>query len=38
MEGHAILSETMEKSLKAIEWAKEEQKRILREKGEKTKD
>ena len=31
MEGHANLSETMEESLKTIEWAKAEQERLLRE-------
>lgn len=34
MEDHSILSERLEDQLKAIEWAKEEQKRILKEKGE----
>ena len=34
MEEHAILSERLEKQLKAVEWAKAEQKRILKEKGE----
>lgn len=34
MEEHAVLSERLEDQLKAVEWAKKEQKRILREKGE----
>lgn len=34
MEDHAILSERLEDQLKAVEWAKAEQKRILKEKGE----
>ena len=34
MEDHSILSERLEDQLKAIEWAKAEQKRILKEKGE----
>lgn len=34
MEEHAILSERLEDQLKAVEWAKAEQKRILKEKGE----
>ena len=34
MEDHAILSERLEDQLKAIEWAKAEQKKILNEKGE----
>ena len=34
MEEHVILSELLEEQLKAVEWAREEQKRILREKGE----
>lgn len=34
MEDHAILSERLEDQLKAIEWARAEQKRILKEKGE----
>lgn len=34
MEEHIILSERLEDQLKAIEWAKAEQKRILKEKGE----
>ncbi len=34
MEAHAILSERLEDQLKAVEWAKAEQKRILKEKGE----
>lgn len=32
MEEHAILSERLEEQLKAVEWAKAEQKRILAEK------
>lgn len=32
---HAILSERLEDQLKAVEWARAEQKRILKEKGEK---
>ena len=35
MENHAILSERLEDQLKAVEWAKAEQKRLLKEKGEK---
>lgn len=35
MEEHAILSERLEDQLKAIEWAKAEHKRSLKEKGEK---
>lgn len=31
---HVILSERLEEQLKAVEWAKAEQKRLLREKGE----
>lgn len=31
---HAILSERLEEQLKAVEWAKTEQKRLLKEKGE----
>lgn len=31
---YAILSERLEEQLKAVDWAKEEQKRILKEKGE----
>lgn len=34
MKEHAILSERLEEQLKAVEWAKAEQERILREKGE----
>ena len=34
MEEHAILSERLEDQLKAVEWARAEQKKILREKGE----
>ena len=34
MESHTILSERLEDQLKAVEWAKAEQKRILKEKGE----
>lgn len=34
MEKHAILSERLEDQIKAVEWAKAEQKRILKEKGE----
>lgn len=34
MEEHTILSERLEEQLKAVEWAKTEQKRLLREKGE----
>ena len=34
MEEHAILSERLEDQFKAVEWAKAEQKRILKEKGE----
>ena len=34
MEDHVILSERLEDQLKAIEWAKAEQKRLLKEKGE----
>ncbi len=34
MEERIILSERLEEQLKAVEWAKEEQKRILKEKGE----
>lgn len=34
MEDHAILSERLEDQLKAVEWARAEQKRILKEKGE----
>ena len=34
MEEHILLSERYEDQLKAVEWAKAEQARILREKGE----
>lgn len=34
MEERIILSERLEEQLKAVEWAREEQKRILKEKGE----
>lgn len=34
MEQHAILSERLEDQLKAVEWAKAEHKKILKEKGE----
>ncbi|MDE7310725.1 MAG: hypothetical protein K2N87_03735 [Eubacterium sp.] len=34
MEGHTILSERLEEQMKAIEWARTEQKRLLKEKGE----
>lgn len=34
MDDHTILSERLEDQLKAIEWARAEQKRILKEKGE----
>lgn len=34
MSERAILSERLEEQLKAIEWAKEEQERLLKEKGE----
>ena len=34
MEEHAILSERLEDQLKAIEWAKAEQERLLKKKGE----
>ena len=34
MEEHIILSERLEDQLKAVEWARAEQKRILKEKGE----
>ncbi len=34
MEDHAILSERLEEQLKAVEWARTEQKRLLKEKGE----
>lgn len=34
MKEHTILSERLEDQLKAIEWVKEEQKRLLKEKGE----
>lgn len=34
MEEHAILSERLEDQLKAVEWVKMEQKRLLKERGE----
>lgn len=34
MEEHVILSERLEDQLKAVEWAKAEQKRLQKEKGE----
>ena len=34
MEEHAILSECLEDQLKAVEWAKAEHKKILKEKGD----
>jgi hypothetical protein len=34
-EGHIILSERLEDQLKAVEWAREEQKRLQKEKGDK---
>jgi hypothetical protein len=34
MEEHGILSERLEEQLKAVEWARAEQKKILQEKGE----
>lgn len=34
MEEHTIISERLEDQLKAVEWARAEQKRILKEKGE----
>lgn len=34
MEEHIILSERLEDQLKAVEWARAEQKRLLQEKGE----
>ena len=34
MEEHTILSERLENQLKAVEWARAEQKRLLKEKGE----
>ena len=34
MEERAILSERLEDQLKAVEWAKMEQKRLLKERGE----
>ena len=33
MEEHIILSEHLEEQLKAVEWARAEQKRLLKEKG-----
>lgn len=34
VEEHVILSERLEDQLKAVEWAKAEQKRLQKEKGE----
>lgn len=34
MDEHVILSERLEDQLKAVEWAKAEQRRLLKEKGE----
>ena len=34
MEEHVILSERLEDQLKAVEWAKAEQEKLLKEKGE----
>lgn len=34
MEDHIILSDRLEAQLKAVEWARKEQARILKEKGE----
>jgi hypothetical protein len=34
MEEHTILSERLEDQIKVVEWAREEQKRLLKEKGE----
>lgn len=34
MEEHIILSERLEDQIKAVEWAKAEQERLLKEKGE----
>ena len=34
MEEHVILSEQLDDQLKAVEWAKAEQKRLQKEKGE----
>lgn len=34
MAEHIILSERLEEQLKAVEWAKSEQKRLLQEKGD----
>ena len=34
MEEHVIISDRLEDQLKAVEWAKAEQKRILKEKDE----
>lgn len=34
MENHVILSERLEEQLKAVEWARAEQKRLLEEKSE----
>jgi hypothetical protein len=33
-DAHIILSEQLEEQLKAVEWAKKEQKRLQREKGD----
>jgi hypothetical protein len=34
MEEHTILSERLEDQIKVVEWARAEQKRLLKEKGE----
>jgi hypothetical protein len=34
MEEHTILSERLEDQIKVVEWAREEQKRLLKEKSE----
>lgn len=34
MTDHVILSERLEEQLKAVEWARAEQERLLREKGD----
>jgi len=34
MENHAVLSERLEEQIKAVEWARAEQNRLLKEKGE----
>jgi hypothetical protein len=34
MEEHTILSERLEDQLKVVEWARAEQKRLLKERGE----